>query len=527
MAILFFEENGQNYVFDCFTNKIYSLMEELTELLKKQRYLLIKIKYPNFYNKILKQQEIKPKIVKKNKKCIATINFSNNCNLDCKYCYRNKNDKGKMSKEDLESLVRFLKYEFMPEATEYCFSLCYTSESSLDIDYLLFFDSLIAKYEGYLFSKEKFTNVQAMEIYNWLPDVIKNKYKIKSTCEILHTLNQVLQNEKLWKYFDYSKNSYLCELLNNRGELSLSKKVIANRQIIDDNFMLFNTKEKIQYMSMSFMTNATNITNEYINFLQESYVPSIFVSIDGNRKSHNLNRVYKNGKGSFSDVIKGIKKLQENGIKINLSVVLTPENTEVLEIVNYLLSLNVEQIGIVIARGNNIDTNFSEDSIKKIIKSITKVYEVVFNEIKNGRNKFFSVLKKNVWFTKVFDIYSHNFVSARCNWGTEIFIDSQGNFYHCNSTIGNDRDFLGNWKKTIDENKLWQKKDVNDYEVCKKCWAKYLCGGTCYAEEINEHQNNLVMECYYRKEIMKLVILFYVKLKRNNLLEKFVQEFLR
>lgn len=226
----FFEESGQNYVFDCFTNKIYSLMEELTELLKKQRYLLIKIKYPNFYNKILKQQEIKPKIVKKNEKCIATINFSNNCNLDCKYCYRNKNDKGKMSKEDLESLVRFLKYEFMPEATEYIFSLCYTSESSLDIDYLLFFDSLIAKYEGYLFSKEKFTNVQVMEIYNWLPDVIKNKYKIKSTCEILHTLNQVLQNEKLWKYFDYSKNSYLYGLLNNRDELSLSKTVIANQQ---------------------------------------------------------------------------------------------------------------------------------------------------------------------------------------------------------------------------------------------------------------------------------------------------------
>lgn len=432
-----------------------------------------------------------------------------------------------MSKEDLESLIRFLKYDFMPEATEYCFSLCYTSESSLDIDYLLFFDSLIAKYEGYLFSEEKFSNLQAIEIFNWLPVAIKDKYKFKFSCEILHILNQILQNEKLWKYFDYSKNSYLCELLTNKDELSLSKTVIANRQIIDDNFKIFDTKEKIKYMSMSFMTNATNITDDYIKFLKESYVPSIFVSIDGDRESHNLNRIYKNGKGSFSDVIKGIKKLQDNGIKVNLSVVLTPENTDVYEIVSYLLTLNVEQIGIGISRGNSFETNFSENSINKIIRSITKIYEEVFNEIKNDRYKFFPVLKRNVLFTKVFDIYTHKIVSARCNWGTEFFIDSQGNFYHCNSTIGNKRDLLGNWKKSIDENRLWHRKNVNDYETCKKCWAKYLCGGTCYAEEINEHQNNLNMECYYRKEFMKLVVLFYAKLKRNNLVEKFVQEFLK
>lgn len=326
-----------------------------------------------------------------------------------------------MSKKDLESLVRFIKYDFMPEASEYCFSLCYTSESSLDIDYLLFFDSLIAKYEGYLFSEEKFSNVQAKEIFNWLPNVIKDKYKIKSTCEFLYTINQILQNEKLWKYLDYSKNSYLCELLNNSNELSLSKTVIANRQIIDDNFKIFNTKEKIKYMSMSFMTNATNITEDYIKFLKESYVTSIFVSIDGNKESHDLNRIYKNDRSSFSDVINGIKKLQDKGIKVNLSVVLTPKNTDVYEIVNYLLSLNVEQIGIGISRGNNIETNFSEDSINKIIKSITKIYEVVFNEVINGKYKFFTALKRNIWFTKVFDIYACKFVSARCNWGVRIF----------------------------------------------------------------------------------------------------------
>lgn len=63
-------------------------MEELTKLLKKQKYFAIKLKYPKFYNQILKHQEIKPKTVnKKNERCVATINFSNNCNLDCKYCY--------------------------------------------------------------------------------------------------------------------------------------------------------------------------------------------------------------------------------------------------------------------------------------------------------------------------------------------------------------------------------------------------------------------------------------------------------
>lgn len=64
----FFKESGEDFVFDCFTNKIYSIKGELAELLEKRRYLLIKIKYPYFYNQILEHHDIKPKTIDKKMK---------------------------------------------------------------------------------------------------------------------------------------------------------------------------------------------------------------------------------------------------------------------------------------------------------------------------------------------------------------------------------------------------------------------------------------------------------------------------
>ena len=103
-----------------------------------------------------KEQHIKSVSVNK---AFCTINISNHCNLSCTYCYRNKKETSHLRLKDLDTIIESIINNIYPNASEYSFSFSYTSESSLDLESLRYFDSLIAKYEGYLFSlKFEFLN---------------------------------------------------------------------------------------------------------------------------------------------------------------------------------------------------------------------------------------------------------------------------------------------------------------------------------------------------------------------------------
>ena len=103
--------------------------------------------------------------------------------------------------KDLDTIIESIINNIYPNASEYSFSFSYTSESSLDLESLRYFDSLIAKYEGYLFSEKDFKEISPDILFDKLPNEIKNKYstKIKND-NYIDILNQILQKEKLWLF---------------------------------------------------------------------------------------------------------------------------------------------------------------------------------------------------------------------------------------------------------------------------------------------------------------------------------------
>ena len=111
------------------------------------------------------------------------------------------------------------------------------------------------------------------------------------------------------------------------------------------------------------------------------------------------------------------------------------------------------------------------------------------------------------------------FVSTRCNFGYKLTIDNHGDLYHCFSTVGNKNDLLGNFKN-IQTKRIKTIMSVNNYNKCKYCFAKYLCGGTCYGDIINQNFSAQETECTFRKEVAKLSIHFYITVTEKNLLPK-------
>ena len=68
-------------------------------------------------------------------------------------------------------------------------------------------------------------------------------------------------------------------------------------------------------ISYSVVSNLTLLTSEMIAFFCEHGV-SVSTSIDGDKILHNANRPYADGRGSFSDVMRAVRKAQSGGLQI-------------------------------------------------------------------------------------------------------------------------------------------------------------------------------------------------------------------
>lgn len=204
----------------------------------------------------------------------------------------------------------------------------------------------------------------------------------------------------------------------------------------------------------SFSTNGINYDSEkvqaYISKNKEHL--SIGITIDGTKKKHDLNRIYKgNGKGSYDDVVKNIplwiKQFPVSGTKVTISSADIPF---ICESVLHLYSLGIKEV------------------------SINCVYEDVWKE---GDDKIFEkqliLLADSIISRKLYEEYACSFFSERigkpmdittnngnwCGAGRMLSIDASGTFYPCTRfaqyslrekkalTIGNIRD-------GIDKNRL-------------------------------------------------------------------------
>lgn len=518
-----FATDKHDYLFDCFTHKIYTINNDLAALISNKNFKAIKKYYKKFYETVLKTSSFTVK-ERYNEKCNVTINISNNCNLNCEYCYRCKSAKSSLSENNLAEIMEYITKIYNPEATEYAFSLCYTSESSFDLEKLRYFDYLTGQYERYLFDTEQISQAKAEQLFYELPQNITAKWFADDN-DFIKMLNNILINEELWKIYDYKKIEYLARVLNANVTLSYSRKIMVNRQILNNFFKEFEIETKIKYISMSFMTNGTHVTDEYIAFMKSILMDTIYVSIDGPQSIHDANRKYFDSKGSYNDVISGVEKLRQNGLNVIASVVITPEYPELDKIVDYLISIGFEKISFNLARGKTKITQFTKDSIDILLNSIRRMFNSFFNGFVNGKvSKELLAIKDTMIFLAIKKIYYGNYVTSRCTWGKELIIDSEGNLYHCNSTIGYKEDLLGHYKDSKTREDLLKTPNVQDYTRCSNCYAKYLCGGTCYAEIIYGNKQNEDTECYFRKELINENMKLYAKLYEASLLDDFIKE---
>jgi len=295
------------------------------------------------------------------------------------------------------------------------------------------------------------------------------------------------------------------------GEPLLNKKIM--KFIIED--VRKNIKDKkIPHTNIILITNGSLIDDNIADFLKENKV-LIALSLDGQQRINDLNRVYKNGKGTFEDIIKAINLLNKRDIRPTISCTINKRNVNKMNtIIPWMVkNFNIDSLGLNLFSGgdcsNKLIKKLSKDSAKQIVKAfeLCRKYGVYEDTVIRQMEAFVNE-KPNIY--------------SCAATGREISVDPEGNLATCPAFL-NTNLFPFNIKDKLKlesnrEFRRWVKKTPLLTEECYDCIALGICGGGCAFNSYKNHKNIYAKDdfyCEYAKTTTKWMLKDLFKIIRN------------
>jgi len=296
---------------------------------------------------------------------------------------------------------------------------------------------------------------------------------------------------------------------------SLIKKVVR--------YAKWQAEKHGKKVTFGMTTNASLLTDSRIAFLKEEDITPM-VSFDGSADLQNRQRPFNNGKGSHGKVFANIRKLQKTFPQIQARATLYGDADPVE------VRAGMEQAGIrlftmvkaapVILDGPAISGMPDQQRVHARIISMEESWgRDILREIK-ARNVGDGVKNSKVGFF-VWQMVAANKRRYYCGVGRGMAaITANGDVYPCHRFAGQEDMKLGNIE-------TYRAGVINDYHrtvvdnlpECKRCWARYVCGGGCFYESkaargdirLPDHAH-----CAEVKALMAIAIPLYLQLDEED-----------
>lgn len=293
---------------------------------------------------------------------------------------------------------------------------------------------------------------------------------------------------------------------------------------------IINVLSKKSYSNQirySIQTNATLIDNEVVKFANNNKI-NIGISIDGGQKVHDLNRKYKNGDGSYNDVVGAINLMHQNNVNFSALSVVTEETLPYLKnTIDEFVRLGIRNIDIKpFFKLNYASGKLAEESFSKSMMDLLEhiINNSLYKKITIRDFKIFSAKilekKENINFQDCISICD----TLNCRAGiNHITVDTNGDVYACDRLYLQDEFMMGNLLtqplNQILSSKvplLFESRRMFDDHKCIKCNVNKYCFKGCPATnylgsnyEFNKFNYSPVLYCsYYKNLISKLLSLY-------------------
>lgn len=261
---------------------------------------------------------------------------------------------------------------------------------------------------------------------------------------------------------------------------------------------------------LSVITNGTLLTDEFLRFLVRNKI-GLSVSLDGTQEWNDKIRFFKNGRGAFNAIYRGVQLCKEYELSPYILSTITEENLGGVEdLGEFFVNLNLSfRFGL--HRDNRGDYNGYRKYIETLIRSLGNFYAYYAEEIRSGR----TTMKHNLS-----DIHFDRKPHMRaCNVGySGVTVSHTGEVFLCQAAmdqapIGHIRD-----KQSLLE-MAWSQKTLpelahataSDYSGCNNCQWLRLCAGGCPL--VNANANGVATSQSPYCEVFKWAIPEMIKLK--------------
>ncbi|SHJ58940.1 radical SAM/SPASM domain-containing protein [Paramaledivibacter caminithermalis] len=440
------------------------------------------------------------------------------------------------------------------------------------------------KANGHLYVNDKAKKVMLYDKYNGklfdIPYDIYEQHKIDSQDEFYIQLNKYLSDNPIESLGSSDTLQHLRFIMTNdcnlrctycyANEGSYNKKIgklskKAAKQAIDNFYDHYNhikqisffggepllnydtvdyicryvtnlfDKHKIKSMPMfSMVTNCTLINDRVLETFK-NYNLKIVASLDGPKEINDLQRIKKNGTGSFGIIDRNLKLCQEitdvdiecTYTKNHVNLGLTCEELDNFFMSNY----GIERVNIIkVIDNGNITSNLKLD--EKSEDEFLNSYS-----LEKIKGKFYKDTYDDVFVRMILAFNSDSYTKTFCDAGFKQFtVNFDGNIYPCQGFVDNDEYILGNITESIDTIKnssknLLKKYFKSEHEKCKVCGNKRFCqycisfSGESYNDEehckyVNELCNSFIngilnMQVEDNDEYRKTLKKIYSKLNKQ------------
>lgn len=246
------------------------------------------------------------------------------------------------------------------------------------------------------------------------------------------------------------------------------------------------------------VTNGTLLTKEKASALAK-YFDGVQLTLDGSQPHHDTTRIYKNGKGTYNDVISAIKHTLDTGMGVSLRIQVSKENwrtiKDLFRDINPFLQTGRVNLNIApLSRYSGICSSYSSHFLEKEEQETVLPAVLQYNRnIKPVPNYLPCVA------------YDNN-----------IIFDGTGNIYRCITTVGEDtRVGYLSGETIVWEPELYSFLGRTPLKIpgCKTCAYLPLCGGGCPRTAFLTHSSYQSSVCGSSKKVYSEIINRYVKQK--------------
>lgn len=342
-----------------------------------------------------------------------------------------------------------------------------------------------------------------------------------------HCNHELMSVEKLDAILKYIANEVeRAEQQNMSTEVTISlyggEPLLPQNKEIVKKTLEFAHKKNIE---VRIITNGTTI-DYYLQLLKKHSKTTIQITLDGDKSIHDKRRITANKKGTFDDIVTGIDKLVQSGLKVHLRTNADAENLSFIpNLIQFIREKGWIETGLVFpyiapvfdycsGSDNSMPESYLYYKLLKIepdVGSDTAVIKRISSPCLNFLQSFFNETN---------EIKPWKMSYCEATSGKNLVFSPDGNIFTCLMLAGKSKYQIGYFdehgiKISSEQAKLWNERDILRLPKCKICKFAMFCGGGCPVAALNINSDIDCPVCSDIENTMKV----YIESKKEEILK--------